>query len=148
MIKIGQDILFFFLETIKHGIYTYIFWFFKPSPPNVKRMAVVSHISCVYIYICIYISSTVFCPRAGPSPRLQFCPKTALPLQTQDPRLQFYYGWIGAAASRCFPHSTLSLASEQTLKDLKRSQEHQRGGEESGFGQLGYPDFVEIHISG
>ena len=29
---------------------------------------------------------------------------------------------------------TLSLASEQTLKDLKRFQGHQRGGEESGFG--------------
>ena len=27
-----------------------------------------------------------------------------------------------------------SLASEQTLKDLRRSQGHQRGGEESGFG--------------
>ena len=30
--------------------------------------------------------------------------------------------------------STLSLASEQTLKDLKRSQGPQHGGEESGFG--------------
>ena len=40
----------------------------------------------------------------------------------------------GAGASRCFPHPTFSLASEQTLKDLKRSQEHQRGGEESEFG--------------
>ena len=39
-------------------------------------------------------SSSVFCPRAGPSlqtqaPRLQFCPKAGLPLQTQKPRLQF-----------------------------------------------------------
>ena len=34
---------------------------------------------------------------------------------------------IGSTASRCFPHPTLSLASEQTLKDLKRSQGHQRG---------------------
>ena len=84
-------------------------------------------------------SSSVFCPRAGPSlqiqaPRLQFCPKAGLPLQTQEPRLQFYQGWIGAVASRCFLHPTLSLASERTLKDLKRSQGHQRGGEESGFG--------------
>ena len=31
------------------------------------------------------------------------------------------------------PHS-LSLASEQTLKDLRRSQGYQRGGDESGFG--------------
>ena len=41
---------------------------------------------------------------------------------------------VCAVASRCFPHSTFSLASEQTLKDLKRSQGHQRGDEESGFG--------------
>ena len=61
--------------------------------------------------------------------------KTAiLPLQTQEPRLQFYQGRIGAVASLCIPHPTLSLASQQTLKDLKRSQGHQRGGEESGFG--------------
>ena len=40
-------------------------------------------------------SSSVFCPRAGPSlqtlaPWLQFCPKVGLPLQTQEPRSQFY----------------------------------------------------------
>ena len=34
----------------------------------------------------------------------------------------------------CFPHATLSLPSEQTLNDLKRSQGHWLGGEESGFG--------------
>ena len=84
-------------------------------------------------------SSSVFCPRAGPSlqtqaQRLQFCPKAGLALQTQEPRLQFYYGRICAVASHCFLHPTLSLVSEQTLKDLKRSQGHQRGGEESGFG--------------
>ena len=39
--------------------------------------------------------------------------------------LQFYQGWIGAVACRCFPHPTLSLASGQTLKDLKRFQRHQ-----------------------
>ena len=32
-----------------------------------------------------------------------------------------------------FPHLTLSLTSEQTLKDLKKSQGPQREGEESGF---------------
>ena len=81
-------------------------------------------------------------------PRLHFCRRQGFPLQTLELRLQFYQGWIGAVASRCFPlsafrtpHSalslslslSLSLASEQTLKDLKRSQEHQRGGEESIF---------------
>ena len=57
-----------------------------------------------------------------------------LPPQTQEPGLQFYWVWISSVASRCFPHNTLSLASEQTLKDLKRSQGHQRGGEEGEFG--------------
>ena len=39
-------------------------------------------------------------------------------------RLHFYQEWIGTVASRCFPHPNLSLAYEQTLKDLKRSQGH------------------------
>ena len=75
----------------------------------------------------------LFCPRADPSlqtqePRPQFCSKVGLPPQTQEPRLQFYQGLIVTVASRCFPHPTLSSASEQTLKDLKRSQAHQLGG--------------------
>ena len=40
------------------------------------------------------------------------------------PSLQLFYEFIGAVASRCFPRPTLSFASEQTLKDLKRSQGH------------------------
>ena len=43
-------------------------------------------------------------------------------------------GINSAVASHCFPHPTLSLASEQTLKDLKISLSPQHGGEESGFG--------------
>ena len=62
-----------------------------------------------YIYIYIYINIIIII-RAGPS------------LQAQEPRLQFYQGWTGAVVSHCFPHPTLSLASKQTLKDLKRSQ--------------------------
>ena len=75
-------------------------------------------------------------------------PKTGLPLQTQEPRLQFYLGWIGAVASCCFLHPILTSASLQTLKDLKRSQGHQRGGEESWFGYLGPPELTEIHHKG
>ena len=41
---------------------------------------------------------------------------------------------LGMNKCGCFSHPTLSLASEQTLKDLKRSHEHRRGDEESGFG--------------
>ena len=50
--------------------------------------------------------------------------KVAVPQQTQEPRLQFYQGWIAAVAPRCFPHPTFSLTSEQILKDLERSQRH------------------------
>ena len=45
------------------------------------------------------------------APRQQFCPKAGLPLQTQEPLLQFYWGWIGAVASRSFPHPTLSFSN-------------------------------------
>ena len=52
-----------------------------------------------------------------------------------QPFFRFYYvtsssltvrkqGRICAVASRCFPYPTLSLASEQTLKDQRRSQGH------------------------
>ena len=46
-------------------------------------------------------------------------PKAGLPPQTQEPKLQFYQGRIGAVVSRCFPHPTLSLSD---AKYLKRSQ--------------------------
>ena len=60
-------------------------------------------------------SKLQFCPKAGISPKLrnQVC---------SSAQRQFYYGWIGAVACRCFLHSIFSSASEQTLKDLKRSQ--------------------------
>ena len=98
-------------------------------------------------YIIIIIIIRVFCLRAGLSlqtqaPRLQFHPKAGLPPQTQERRLQFYKGWIGAVAFCCSLYSTLSLAYEQTLKDMKRSQGHVCGSKESGFGQLGPLDFT------
>ena len=81
----------------------------------------------------------VFCPKAGPSlqaekPRLQFCQRQIFNCKLRNQGCSFSRDLIGSVASRCFPHPTHSLASEQTLKDLKRSQRHQRGGEESGFG--------------
>ena len=84
-------------------------------------------------------SSWVFCPRAGTSlqvqePRLQFCQRQVFHRKLRNQSCNFTREWIGAVASCCFLHPTLSLASEQTLKDLKRSQRHQHGGEESGFG--------------
>ena len=42
-------------------------------------------------------------------------------------------GMIRCGSFPLLSASTLSLASEQTLKDLKRSQGHQRGSVENGF---------------
>ena len=88
---------------------------------------VMRHHYCITYTQSLHASSSLFCPRAGPSlqtqaPRLQFCPKAGLPLQTQESRLQFYYGWIGAVASRCFPYPTLSLSLFIIWTILKRSE--------------------------
>ena len=91
------------------------------------------------VSIVVIIIIRVFCPRAGPSlqaqePRLQFCWKRVFHHKLRNHGWSFTRDWIGAVASRCLPHPTLSLASEQTIKDLKRPQGHQRGGKENGFG--------------
>ena len=86
------------------------------------------------------IITRMFCPRAGPSllaqePRLQFCRRQVFHCKLRNQGCSFNRDWIGAVASHCFPHPTISSASGQTLKYLKKkSQGHQRGGEESGFG--------------
>ena len=77
-------------------------------------------------YLCIIIRR-VFCPRAGPllqvqEPRLQFCQRQVFHCKLRNQDCSFTRDWISAVASRCFPHPTLSLASEQILKELKRSQ--------------------------
>ena len=77
-------------------------------------------------------SSSVFCPKAGSSlqvekPRLQFCRRQVFHRKLRNKGCSFTRDLVGAVASRCF--SLSALASEQTLKDLKRSQGHQRGGE-------------------
>ena len=81
----------------------------------------------------------VFCPKLGPSlqaekPRLQFYLRQVFHRKLRNQGGSFTRDLIGAVASRCFLHPTPSLASEQTLKDLKRSQWHRHGSEESGFG--------------
>ena len=81
----------------------------------------------------------VFCPKAGTSlqvekPMLQFCRWQVFHHKLRNQGCSFTRDLIGAVAPRCFPHPTLSLASQQTLKDLKRFQGHKQGGEESGFG--------------
>ena len=102
------------------GIWTHEHWII--SDRGVRPTFII-----IVIIIIIILNNIirVFCPRAGPSlqahePGLQFCR-----------RLQFYQG-LNTCGS--FLHSSISLASEQTSKDLKRSQGHQHGGEESRFG--------------
>ena len=69
-------------------------------------------------------SSSVFCPRAGPSlqtqaPRLQLCPKAGIPLQTQEPRLQVLLGMnrCGSFPFLSAPHSLFSIWT-----NVKRSE--------------------------
>ena len=111
-----------------------------------------TNVKILHFWKTLY-SSLVFSPRAGPSlpqqePRLQFCRRQIFHRKLRNQGCSFTRDWIGALASGSFPHLTLSLTSQQTLKDLKRSQRHQRGCEECGFGQLGPPDFTEIQHRG
>ena len=78
----------------------------------------------------IIIIIRVFCPRAGPAlqaekPRLQFCRRQVFHRKLRNEGWSFTMDLKGAVAPLCFPHPTLSLASEQPLKDLKRSQGHE-----------------------
>ena len=73
----------------------------------------------IHLYINII---RVFCQRAGPSlqaqePRLQFCRRQVFHRKFRNHSWSFTRDWMDAVASRCFPHPTISLASEQTLKD-------------------------------
>ena len=84
-------------------------------------------LSVHYAYIHSYISSSssVFCPREGPSlqaqePGLQFCRRHIFRRKLGNQGCNFTRDWIGAVASRCISHPTLSSASEQTLKDLSK----------------------------
>ena len=98
-----------------------------------------SNLHSLYFYGVTIIIIRVFWTTADPSlqaqePSLQFCLRQVFHHKLGKHGSNFARDWIDTVASRCFPHSSLSLASEQTSKDLKISQRHQRGGEESGFG--------------
>ena len=78
-------------------------------------------------FVCSLLSKSnisVFCPKADPSlqaekPRLQFCRRQVFHRKLRNQGCSFIRNLICVVASRWFPHPTLSLASEQTLKDLK-----------------------------
>ena len=135
------------IYSIKIIQFWYSIWKFqnstKLSPSVPERLQTITIITImikllIIIIIIIIIIIRVFCPRAGPSlqaqePRLQFCRKQVFHRKLRNQGCSFTRDWIRAVASRCFPHPTHSLASEETLKDLKIYQEHQCGGEESWF---------------
>ena len=79
-------------------------------PSNNEIMIIIMRITIIIININII--NSVFCSRASSS------------LQAKERRLQFYQNLIDAVTSHCFPHPTISLVSQQTLKDLKISQGH------------------------
>ena len=66
----------------------------------------------------------MFYPKAGPSlqaekPRLQFCRRHVFHRKLRNQGCCFARDLIGAVASRCFPHRTLSVTSEKTLRSEK-----------------------------
>ena len=79
-------------------------------PPNNEIMIIMMMIIIIIININIIISV--------------FWSKTSSSLQAKERRLQFYQNLIDAVTSHCFPHPTITLAFQQTLKDLKISQGH------------------------
>ena len=73
----------------------------------------------------------LFCPKAGPSlqaekPRLQFSRRQVFHRNLRNQGCSFIRDLIGAVASRCFAHPTLSLASEQTLEGPRGTNEEVR----------------------
>ena len=82
--------------------------------------------NCIQMRPVVFLSrlSSVFCTKAGPSlqaekPRPQFRRRQVFHRKLTNQGCSFTRDLIGTVASYCFPHPTLSLASEQTLKDLK-----------------------------
>ena len=95
--------------------YSYPFW-----PQNRQTLPLLCPIVIIF---------RVFCSRAGLSlqtqtPRLQSCPKAGLPPQTSGTKVVVLLGMNRCGSFPFLSYPTLSLASEQTLKDLKRSQRH------------------------
>ena len=75
-----------------------------------------------YTISLLFIS--VFCPSANTSlqaqePRLKFCLRQVFHLKLRNQGCSFTRDWIGAVASHCFPHPTLSFVFEQGIKNRK-----------------------------
>ena len=116
-----------FFKSIYHKLHTSFICLC--SPPLWSWMIVYAHTSS---------SSAVFCQRQvlHCKRRNQGCTSAEGRSSTANPETNAAVlpGMNRYDSFPCFRHPTLLLASEQTLKDLKRSQGHHLGGEESGFG--------------
>ena len=84
------------------------------------KMLKTVHMKCTFSHelFIVIIIIRVFCPRAGPSlqvqkPSLQFCRRQVFHQRLRNQCCSFTRDWIGAVASRCFLHPTISSASEK-----------------------------------
>ena len=114
----------------KNYYYYYYYYYEMPNRSNFWQhtYAIAPGFATAQIHIWYDIINVMQCNIIRVS-----CPRDC---KLRNQGCSFTMDLIGTVASRCFPHPTLISASEQTLKDLKRSQGYQRRGEGSGFGEL------------
>ena len=84
-----------------------------------------TYIIMMMLMIMIMIMIRGFCPRKAFHYKRSSAEGRSSTTKLRNPGWSFTRDWICAVTSLCFPHPTLSLASEQTSKDLKRSHGHQ-----------------------
>ena len=119
------------ISRIQSGIEPGTSWMAVRRANHYTKQAVIASIHYIHIIYYIYyflsrdsacsvnnlgIVIRVFCSRADRSlqaqkPRLQFCRRQVFHRKLRKQACSFNRDSIGAVASRCFPHTTLSLAA-------------------------------------
>ena len=121
-----EELFHFLSENIPYKILLKTRYLWDSITAVFDKLALLKNLSSKENYIsseCSAEGQVLHCRRRNLG--LQFCRRQDFHCKFKNQGCSFIRDWIGATASRCFPHPTLSLASEQTLKDLKRSQGHQ-----------------------
>ena len=108
--KLGTIWNYLTVRTYFHNSYVLSWQNSRPNDKNIVNL-VASDVD-----IEAGVSSSVFCPRAGPllqaqEPRLQFCRRQLFHRKLRNQGCNVTSDWIGAVATHCFSHPTLSLAS-------------------------------------
>ena len=135
MTRLRQEAL-YMLESIIIEIYIYIYiYIYILYIYNTPELIRIYHLHDHHHH---HHHHRMFCLRSGPSvqaqePKLQFCRRQVFHRKLSTQGSSFTSDWIGAVASRWFPHPTLSLTSEQTLKDLRSSDGHHEEGRRVGY---------------